>query len=133
MAITKNPGRQWPLVAKVSFGFADFAGQSGVALAAIDLPAGASVLDASITITEVFNSATSDLLEMAGSGITVGGADNGSTLGTYVTSTLDSTALAVATSVTIEWTGSGAVPTTGAGFGMVEYIMDGKANEVVPA
>jgi len=133
MAITKNPGRQWPLVAKVSFGFADFVGQSGVPLAAIDLPVGASVLDASITITEVFNSATTDLLEMAGSGITVGGADNGSSLGTYVTSTLNSTAVAVATTVTIEWTGVGAIPTTGAGFGMVEYIMDGKANEVVPA
>jgi hypothetical protein len=131
MAITKQGGRQWPLVAKVSFGFADHSA-SGAADECIDLPAGASVIGASITITEVYNSATSDLLELAGAGITVGGADNGSTLGTYEASSLDMTALTVNTAVTLEWTGSGAAPTTGAGFALVEYIQDGKANEVVP-
>jgi len=131
MAITKQGGRQWPLIAKLPFGFADHT-TSGVAEDAIDLPAGASVIGASITITEIYNSATTDLLELAGAGITVGGADNGSTLGTYEASALDMTALAVNTAVTLEWTGAGAAPTTGAGFALVEYIMDGKANEVVP-
>jgi len=132
MAITKDGGRQYPLVAKLSFGFADFAGSSGVALPAIDLPAGASVLEATLTVTTIFNSATTDLLEMAGAGITLGAADNGSSLGTKTTTALDSTALTAAATVTIEWTGVGAVPTTGAGFAMVKYIMDGKANEVQP-
>ena len=117
----------------MAFGFADFAGQSGVPLAAIDVPAGASVIQGSITITEIFNSATTDQIQLAGAGITVGGADNGSTLGSDASLTLDSTAMAVLTTLTLEWTGVGAVPTTGAGFALVEYIMDGKANEVVPA
>ena len=131
MAITKQGGRQWPLVAKLSFGFADFAGQSGVALDAVDLPAGASVIAASLTITEVFNSGTSDAIDIAGAGTSLA-ATNAQALGTTADTSLDSTALAVNTAVTLEWTGVGAVPTTGAGFALIEYIQDGKANEVVP-
>ena len=131
MAITKNGGRQWPLVAKVDFGFADFAGQSGVALSAIDIPADASVTAARLTITEVFNSATSDAIDVAGAGISLA-AVNAQALGSTADTSIDSTASTAVTAVTLEWTGVGAVPTTGAGHLIVEYIQDGKANEVQP-
>ena len=131
MAITKNPGRQWALVAKVAFGFADFAGESGNPLAAVALPVGASLIGASLTITEAFNSGTSDVIDIAGAGASLAGTDVTS-LGTTQDTSIDSTAVAVKTDVTLEWTGVGAVPTTGAGFALIEYIQDGRANEVVP-
>lgn len=131
MSITKQGGRQWPLVAKLAFALADH-GASGVAEDAIDLPAGASVIAASITIEEVYDSTTSDLFDVTGAGITLAGA-NGQALGTTDASAIDSTALVVNTAIQIEWTSGGGVPTTGIGFLIVEYIMDGKANEVVPA
>lgn len=132
MAITKNPGRQWALVAKVAFGFADFLADSGVALDAVDLPVGASVTGASLTIDEVFDSGTSDAFDVAGAGVSLAATD-GQALGTTVDTSLDSTALAVQTAVTLEWTGVGAPPTQGSGFLLIDYIMDGRANEVVPA
>ena len=131
MAITKNPGRQWALVAKVPFGFADFAGNSGVALEAVDLPVGASLTSASLTITEVFDSATSDAIDIAGAGASLAATD-AQVLGTTEDTSIDSTALAVQTAVTLEWTGVGAVPTTGAGFALIGYVIDGRANEVQP-
>lgn len=131
MAITKNPGRQWALVAKVAFGFADFLADSGVALPAVDLPVGASVTGASLTIDEVFDSGTSDTFDIAGAGTSLVGTD-GQVLGTTVDTSLDSTALAVQTPVTLEWTGVGGAPTQGSGFLLIEYVQDGRANEVVP-
>ena len=131
MAITKEGGRQWPLVAKMAFAIGDF-GASGVAEDAIDLPAGASVISASITIDVAFDSVTSDSLDVAGAGITLAGTD-GQALGTTEASAIDSTALTVNTPVTLEWTQVGGAGTAGTGFLLVKYIQDGKANEVVPA
>lgn len=131
MAITKQGGRQWSLHAKLPFNFADLAGESGNALGAVDLPGGASVIAASMTIDEVFNSATSDTLAVSGAGITLGGVD-GTALGTSNASALDETTLTALTEVTLQWTGVGAVPTTGNGFVHIEYIQDGKADAVQP-
>ncbi len=131
MAITKEGGRQWPLVAKLSFGFADFTGSSGVALDAIDIPAGGSVTACRLTITEVFNSATSDIIDVAGAGTSLAATDV-TALGTTADTSINSTAMTAVTAVTLEWTGSGAVPSTGAGFLLIEYIIDDKANEVQP-
>lgn len=130
MAITKKPGRQWPLVAKVPFAFADF-GASGVAEPALDLPAGASVIAASLTITTVFDSVTSDAIDLAGGGVTLSAVD-GQVLGSTADTTIDSTALTVLTTLTIEWTGVGGSTANGAGFALVEYIINDRSTEVQP-
>ena len=129
MAITKDGGRQWPLVAKVNFGFADLTDET--AEEAVDLPAGAVVISASLTVTEVFNSATSDTIALSGGGVTLG-ATSVTSLGTTAATGIDSTALTAKDTVDVTWNGTGTAPTTGAGFVLVEYLMDGKANEVQP-
>ena len=130
MAITKEGGRQWPVVAKLPFAIGDFIASGGVE-EAIDLPAGASVISASITIDVVFDSTTTDTLEVTGAGITLAGTD-GQALGTTEASAIDSTALTVNTPVSLEWTQTGGAGTAGTGFLLVKYVQDGKANEVVP-
>lgn len=131
MAITKNSGRQWALVAKVAFTSADFLGESGVALPAVTLPVGASLTSVSLTITEAFDSGTSDTIAIDGGGASLAATD-ATALGTTQDTSLDSTAVAVKTDVTLTWTGVGAAPAAGAGFALVGYIQDGRANEVVP-
>ena len=130
MAITKEGGRQWTLLAKVNIGFADVADDSGVALEAVDLPAGAIPLRASLTVTEVFDSATSDTLAVSGGGLTLGATDL-QALGTTPV-VVDSTPITALTAVSATWTGAGAAATQGAAFLTVEYARDGKANEVQP-
>lgn len=129
MAITKEGGRQWLQVAKVNFGFADLT--DGAAEEAVTLHAGSGVIRASLTITEVFNSATSDTIALSGAGVTLGATDV-TALGTTEATAFDSTVLAVNDTVDVTWNGTGAAPTTGAGFVLVEVFTDGKANEVVP-
>ena len=63
MSITKDIGRQYPLVARVDFTYASF-GASGVAEEAIDLPVGAVVTGGALVITTAFNSATTDAIEV---------------------------------------------------------------------
>lgn len=129
MALTKDGGRQWPLVAKLSFSQPDF-GASGVAEDAIDLPAGASVISCSITTTVVFDG-TADTFDVTGAGITLAAAD-AQALGTVEASAIDSTALTAQTAVQLEWTSGGGTPTEGSAFLLVEYVMDGKADNVQP-
>ena len=126
MTIAKNDGRQSPLVARVDFGFADFV--SGTLEAAIELPAGAMVLSGNVSITEAFDSGTSDSL-------TVGDAlDEDRYLGATSVQALGLTALVPTglqvtgiDDVTMTLTSVGAVATAGIGVLTVEYIVPGRA------
>ncbi len=130
MSIQKQGGRQWPLVAKMAFGYADH-GVSGTPEDAVDVPAGASVIRASVTITEAYDSGTSDVLDVAGAGVTLAAVD-ATALGTTEASAIDSTALTAKGAVSLEWTGAGAPPAQGAGFLLIEYVQEGKADNVQP-
>jgi len=135
MAITKNADRQYPLVAKVSFTYADFTGSTGVGLTALDMPGSARIIGGALNITTVFDSATSDTIDVG----------DGTTAARYLAA-LDVTALgrtvlvpdqldndtSGTSAVFLEWTGVGAVPSAGAGFLEVEYVMSDRANEVQP-
>lgn len=126
MSITKNDGRQSPLVASVDVGFADFV--SGTLEAAVELPAGAVVLSGNFNVTEAFDSGTSD-------SITVGDAADEDR---YLTATdaqavaltaLVPTGLAVTgiDDVTVTLTSVGTAATAGAATLTVEYIVPGRA------
>ena len=133
MAITKNAGRQEVIVAMASYALADLT--SGTAVAAIDLPANARILDVYNKIGTAFNSGTTDALVIQSNEgtpkayITVSAALNSLTAG--LTSRAANTNLAfvntVASTIDVKWTGAGTAATTGDGVVIVEYVVDNRA------
>ena len=140
MAITKTSGRQEVIEAKADFVLADLV--SGTAVAAIDLPANARVVNVLLRITTAFNSGTTDALIVQSSEATPKA---------YITISAGSGALAAskvwssdpalagtassnvgfvntaASTLNVKWTGAGTAATTGAGTLLVEYVVNGRA------
>lgn len=125
-------GRQHPLVARQYFTYEDF--ESGVAEAALDLPGNATVIGGEFVITEVFDSGTSDTIKV-GDGDDddryASGVDGQSTGRTALT--LTGYKYTAPDTVDIVWTGVGSAPSAGAGYLLVEYIIEGRAQDVQPA
>jgi len=132
MAITKNPDRQYPLRAKVTFTQADI--PTGVAVSMIDLPGGARVIGGQLAIVTPGDSATSDTIDIG----------DGTTADRYISNT-DGKAAGVTAVVGDELahaTGQGAVYLTNTavgaegtamvGFLEVEYVIEGRGNESQP-
>ena len=132
MAITKKPGRQEKVVAIVDYALADLV--SGTAVAAINLPANARVLEVINKIGTAFNSGTTDALVIQNNEstpkafITVSAALNSLTAG--LTSRAANTNLGykntVPSTIDVKWTGAGTAATTGTGTLIVEYVVDGR-------
>jgi hypothetical protein len=128
----RNHGRQWALVAMQDFELSQL--EDGVAVAAVKLPYGARVTGGGVIITEVFDSTTSDALDIG----------DGDDADRYSSTPIDGQALGyTALDITgfkystidyvdITWASGGGTPTTGKGVLIVEYLVDGKANEQVP-
>lgn len=136
MAITKNGARQWPLTARVSFTYAELgaAVAATTVVPAIDLPVGAIVTGGYLVITTAFVNAGGT------STIAVGDGDSASR---YLGDTDDKSAALTALvptgykytaqdTIDIDLAVVTAVLTAGAGELVVHYIVEGKANEVVP-
>lgn len=132
MAITKNPDRQWPLRAKVTFIQADLA--TGVAAAAIDLPGGARVVGGQIAIVTAGDSVTTDTITV-GDGTTANryaSGVNGKAPGVTAL-TIDELAHATGMGVVyITNTAAGTEGTAMVGFLEVEYVIEGRGNESQP-
>jgi hypothetical protein len=129
MSLSKVPGRQWPLIALLEVTFADVIGESGNALGAIDLPGGATCLGGLLSIQEAFNSGTSDSFEVAGA------MSLGATNGQAVAATslvVDGLTTTAPETITLQWTGVGAVPTTGKALLQVMYAINARATEAQP-
>lgn len=139
MAITKNANRQCAGVATCDFTYADVT--SGAYAACVDLPIGAIVTRGDLFITTLFNSATTDTFSI---GDQIGSA--AATATRYSATSADITAVGRAVAlvptgikmtdsatVGVVWTGAGAAPTAGVGKLVVEYIVDGKAEETFEA
>jgi len=132
MAITKNPDRQWPLRAKVTFTQADV--PTGVDTDMIDLPGGARVIGGQVGIVTPGDSVTSDTITV-GDGTTAnryGAAIDGQAAGV---SALTPDELAHATGkgvVTLTNTQVGGEGTAMVGFLEVEYVIEGRGNESQP-
>lgn len=128
MSILHTSGRQYVLLAEVEFTYDDFTGETGVALDALEVPAGSTILRGYIEITTAFDSATSDALDVAGGqGASAAAVDAQVVADTALTIT--NVENAVTGEVTIEWTGVGAIPTVGAGRLVVEYMIGDRDNE----
>lgn len=130
MSITKDIGRQYPLVARVDFTYESF-GTSGVAEEAIDLPAGSHVTGGALVIEVAFDSATSDAIDV-GDGDTaneyLSAQDVKTAVGSFPLVPTEKEYTAPGT-IGIEWTGVGTAPSAGSGYLLVEYVMEDRSNE----
>lgn len=125
--------RQHPQFVTQDFDYTELT--TAVATALAKIPAGGRVVGGGVLVETVWNSGTSDVLDIGD------GADDDR----YSSSQIDLTALGF-TALDISyfkytttdwidgvWTGTGAVPTTGAAKLFVEYIIDGNGNAgIVP-
>ena len=133
MSIQLQDGRQYPLVAIIDFSYADF-DASGVAELAAEIPGSARDVTLNLAITEAFNSATSDAIDV-GDGTTDDAYVSGQN-GQVVADADVAVSIPVMGSnsqFTLKWTGVGAAPTTGAGRLKIEYLQSGRANETADA
>jgi len=130
MAISKNTGRQYPLVAEAAFAFGDIP-TTATAYEALDLPIGARVIGGGLVVITPWDSTTNTL--------SVGDAD----LGTRYLATKDLKSAAgtyfpfvIATSgsadINVTYAFTGPAATVGAARLFVEYVLDGRAHEVQP-
>jgi len=128
MAISKDNGRQWPLVARVDFALADLV--SGVAGVAIDIPGGATILSGELMVDTVFNSGTSDVITVGDVGtaaLYLGSTDLQAAARTVIVPT--GKTYTTPDSVNVTWTAVGTAATTGAGSLTVTYVLDDRSNE----
>lgn len=141
MSTAIDVGRQTVLVAKREFAYDDFV--SATAKPVIYLKPGTIILRGYVDITEAFNSASADAIDV---GDTFSGTNDEDR---YTSSAIDAQATGVtalsarttgttgvpsqeittAEAVTITWTGTGAAPSAGAGLLVVEYIEDERTTE----
>ena len=130
MAITKLSGRQEVIAAKVTITYDTLSSDAAVGEAVIQIPEGAIVVGGFVNVKTVFNSTTSDVLDIGDS------VDDDE----YTSSQVDSTALRVTAltitgyqyttqdNIMVEWTaGSTGTATTGEADIIVQYIVDGRA------
>lgn len=113
MPITKNSARQCPVVAHVDINLADLV--SGTDLQAIELPLNAVVIYGGITVTEVFNSTTSDVLDV-GDATVQNRYLNDASLRSLARVPLVPTGFKAGTAernITVRWVSGGGTPTTG--------------------
>ena len=132
MPITLANGRQAPLVASVDFTYADLV--DNTAEPAVQLPANAIVVAGGLTVTTVWNSATTDVIDIG----------DGGTANRYTPTPIDVAVLGyvpidvsgykytVSDTVDIKWNGTGTAPTTGAARLQIWYIVEGRAMENQP-
>jgi hypothetical protein len=129
--VDRNVGTQYPLVGFQTFALSQLTAGSGTA--ALKLPSGARVIGGELVVTEVFNSTSTDTIAVGDSGSATRylGATNVRATGrtALVPTGYKNTA---PTDLLLTWASGGGTPTTGAGYIMVMYIIDGRANEVVP-
>lgn len=134
-AANKNVGHQYALVASQAFTLAELT--SGTAVPLVKLPAGARVLGGMCVITTAFNSGTSDAMIIGDDGdtdryaaVTAGSGALSANLYKAITPT--GYKYTAPNTVDLTWTGVGTAATTGAGTLYVMYVVDGRANEVMP-
>ena len=125
-------GRQYPLVARQYFTYEDL--ESGTLTPALGLPGNSTVIGGEITITEAFDSTTSDSFD-------VGDGDNASRYASGVDGqatgrtalTLSGHKYTVPDTVDVTLTSVDGPPSVGAGYVEVHYVIEARANEVQPA
>lgn len=131
----KSTGRQYPLVAYQEFTLAELA--SGTAIPLVKLPAGSIVLGGMLVFTTAFNAGTSDAATVGDGGsaaryATIAAGSGALSANLYKAITPTGYQYTVADTIDLVWTAVGTAATTGAGFLLIQYITEGRANEVIP-
>lgn len=129
MAIEKQGGRQWPLTAKVSFDYADI---NGATVEVADLPGGAVVTGGYVVVVNAWDSATSATIDVGDKTTStkyVTGVNGKAAGGTALVPAGAPFAVKDALTVTVTNVGT---PTVGDGYVVLQYIIDGRSNEVQP-
>lgn len=130
--LQKAVGRQYPLVARQEFTYSDL--EAGTTIEALGIPGNARVIGGELTVTEAFNSGTSDTLDVGDGDNTTRYASGVNLQSTGRTAlTLDGHKYTTPDTADATYAQSGASPTAGAGFIEVMYVIDDRANEVQPA
>lgn len=137
MAITKNGGRQYPLVARVDFTFADFdagAVTASTIFEAMDMPANAIVTGGALVVTTAFVGTTAATADVGD-----GGDPDRYSASPIDLMTLGRTALTLtgykntaADTIDMDVILTVAAATAGAGYLEVQYVIADRANEVQP-
>jgi hypothetical protein len=130
-----NAGMQYKRMKTIPFSFADFVKAGAAAfLVMAGLPPKARVVGGAVTITEAFNSTTSDT-GTVGDSTSTGRFKTGinmQALGvTALVPTGDTVDLLTDSAFGMKWTPGDGVPTTGKGFLDVEFVVTGCADEYV--
>lgn len=133
MAISKDTGRQWPLCAVVDFAYSDIP-TTATLYEAADLPASARVIGGALVVKTAWNTATSATLAVGDSGAAARylAATDIKTAGTTVFD-FSTDAGGAILDVAVTPTYVGAAATAGAAQLIIQYVIDGKANEVQPS
>lgn len=132
MAITKDTGRQWPLVAVVDIAFGDTP-TTATFYEAADLPGNARVVGGALIVKTAWATATTALFAVGDSGA----ADrylSSTTLSAAGTTRFDfnSDDGSAPLDVGVTYTETGSAATAGSAQLVIQYVIDGKANEVQP-
>lgn len=130
MAISLNSGRQEVLAAHIQVKYDTLTSDAAAAEAIAQVPEGAIVVGGSVSVTEVFNSTTSDVLDVGD-----GGDDDRYTATPVDLTALGGTALDITgyqytaqDNIDVEWTaGSTGTATQGTAMITILYIVDGRA------
>lgn len=131
MAISKNTGRQWPLSAVVDIAFGDTP-TTATFYEAADLPGSARVTGGALVVKTAWDSTTNTFaVGDSGAAARYLTATDLKTVGTtrFDFSADDGSA---PLDVGVTYTETGAAATAGAAQVIIEYVLDGKANEVQP-
>lgn len=124
--IKKDFNRQSVIVAMVAISFADLA--SGVDLAAIELPPNAIVLGGDVTVTEAFNSATTDVIDVGDSVSQNRYLNDGNIHAAGRVALVPTGYVHPGGDLTVRWVGAGAAPTAGTARLTVQYVVQGRSN-----
>lgn len=124
MAITKDEGRQWPLVATVTFAGTDVAAQG--TYEAVDLPIGAIVTGATLYCIAA-DGGSGTIAVQVGTTVLIAAAD----LATNATALSTATAATTTVADTVDVVVATADLTEGSYRLTVEYVMDGRATETL--
>lgn len=133
MAISKNTGRQWPLCAVVDIAFSDIP-TTATFYEAADLPGNARVIGGALVVKTAFDTGTTATLSVGDSGAAARylSATDIKTAGTTVFDfSTDDGSAPLDVGVTGAYVGTAA--TAGAVQLVIQYVIDGKANEVQPS
>lgn len=130
MTFAYDPGRQYPLVAEAVLSYADLL-PSATLVSIVKLPPGARVLDVRVYVDTAFNAAGTDTLSIGDTtaATTYASAVDVSSTGAKTTAGFGKK-YASGDILTATYTHTSTAPTAGSARVEVEYVVEGRVNEI---